>query len=101
MMAPHRTFLPFKFSHSVLGLIGFSFIYQSWLFEEPLVPDPYYVIFQVMADVRFWLLLLLVPVIAVGPRMLVMYVRNGWWFSHLCALRLAQSATLHHFTQDV
>lgn len=59
-------------SCSVFGLLGFTFIYHSLTFDEPLVPDPYYVIFQTMADARFWLLMLMVPVIAIGPRLMVM-----------------------------
>ena len=62
---------------SVFGLLGFTFIYHSLNFDEPLVPDPYRVIFHTMADARFWLLLVMIPVIAVGPRMMAMYVEGN------------------------
>ncbi|EGD80945.1 ATP10A protein [Salpingoeca rosetta] len=65
---------------SIGGLFAFSLLYNGVYFSDSsLVPDPYFVMQETIADSRFWFCLFFVPIVAVGPRFITMFSHR--WFT--------------------
>eukprot|EP00043_Microstomoeca_roanoka_P010350 m.98307 g.98307 ORF g.98307 m.98307 type:complete len:1161 (+) comp14866_c0_seq1:223-3705(+) len=78
---------------SIGGLFVFSIVYNGFYFgDSSLIPDPYYVMQHTVSDSRFWLCLLFVPIVSVGPRFLTMFSHR--WFSPTIASFAREKAEL-------
>eukprot|EP01147_Barroeca_monosierra_P007745 gene7745-624_t len=83
---------------SVIGLFVFSLVYNGFYFvENPLTPDPFFVMQHTIQDARFWLCLLFVPIVAIGPRFLTMFSHR--WFSPTIASFAREKAELEDRAQ--